>query len=173
MNQSNFADVASMPTGVDLNRINLKYRETLAEILQFGANLHVAYGSAYQPIVVVLHGLDKIADASHSTHRGAARSVPTPPRARGAHVTRNSNLFHVVEPMLCRALAVLRDGLEQHRKRTGSPYVLCASLWGEDAEKEPPGYYYIVKRWCDEKGLYVCGRDGVVRWAPGVDRRAG
>ena len=88
-------------------------------------------------------------------------------------MTRNSNLFHVVEPMLCRALAVLRDGLEQHRKRTGSPYVLCASLWGEDAEKEPPGYYYIVKRWCDEKGLYVCGRDGVVRWAPGVDGRAG
>jgi hypothetical protein len=42
-----------------------------------------------------------------------------------------------------------------------------ATLWGENAEREPPGYYYIVKRWCGGAGMFVCGSDGVVRWVPG------
>ena len=150
MNQSNFADVhtvsSNFPPAFDLNKINLKYRETLGDIIEFGASLHVAYGSSYQPLVVAIHGVDKIVDASYAL---AAR--------------RRSK----VEQQLCRALAVLRDGLDQHQKRTGSPYVLVATLWGENAEREPPGYYYIVKRWCGGAGMFVCGSDGVVRWVPG------
>ncbi len=162
MNQSNFARAASVPAGFDLHRVNLKYRETLQDIIQFAANLHLAY-TGYQPMVVVLHGLDQVVDASLATLSvapmnslfGAGGKVGS-----GGKGGRSSRLSGTVEPLLCRAMAILRDALDHHAKRTGSPYVLCATLHGEDARSEPPRYFYFVSRWLED--LYECDRDGLV-----------
>ena len=162
MNQSNFTNAASVPAGFDLHRVNLKYRETLQDIIQFGANLHLAY-TGYKPIVVVLHGLDQIVDASHATLSvapmnglyGASGKVGS-----GGKGSRSSRLSGSVEPLLCRALAIVRDALDHHAGRTGSPYVLCATLHGEDARSEPPRYFYFVSRWLED--LFECDRDGAV-----------
>jgi hypothetical protein len=162
MNQSNFATTASVPAGFDLHRINLKYRETLQDIIQFGANLHLAYTS-YQPMVVVLHGLDQIVDASHAALSVAPMHGMFGAGGKGGSSGkggRSSRLSGSVEPLLCRALAVLRDALDHHATRTGSPYVLCATLHGEDARSEPPRYFYFVSRWLED--LYECDRDGSV-----------
>ena len=170
MNQSNFANAASFPAGfgLDLHRVTLKYRETLQDIIQFAANFHLAY-TGYQPIVVVLHGLDQIVDASYATLSvpttgggpyGGSRGGSGGKMGSAFKGGRSSRLFQMVEPLLCRALAVLRDALEHHAKRTGSPYVLCATLHGEDAQSEPPRYYYFVSRWLEE--LFECNREGVV-----------
>ena len=170
MNQSNFANLANLAGSdgydrldrFDLHRVNLKYRETLQDIIQFGANLHLAYTS-YQPMVVVLHGLDQIVDASHATLSvapthglfGVDGNVGS-----GKKGGRSSRLSGSVEPLLCRALATVRDALDHHATRTGSPYVLCATLHGEDARIEPPRYFYFVSRWLED--LYECDRDGAV-----------
>jgi hypothetical protein len=133
-----------------LHRIHIKYRETLQDIIQFAANLHLEY-TTYKPLVVVMHGLDKMTDAS------VASVVPVGPSG-ASH--KGNRLLQTVEPLLCRALAIMRDALEQHAARTGSPYIVCGTVYGEDAGSEPPRYYYIVSRWLED--VFVCHADGVV-----------
>lgn len=120
-----------------VNRIQIKYVETLYDVIKLGSVLHlVMRQGSERPCVVILHGLDTLVDASH----GISSSLASVSSGGG----RNKQGRHVVESLLCRALAVVVDAVENTRKTKRA--IVCATLWSENVDT-PPRYFFFVSRW--------------------------
>jgi len=151
--------VSSLLDGVEngasvVNRIQIKYVETLYDVIKLGSVLQLVMRQGMQgsgrPCVVILHGLDTVVDASH----GISASLANLPGGSG----RNKQGRHVVESLLCRALAVVQDAIDNTRGTCLS--VLCATLWSECID-DPPRYFFFVSRWLKNMyGMYKCDERG-------------
>lgn len=127
-----------------VNRIQIKYVETLQDIIRLGSVLHLMMrqgrGSenmgSTRPCVVVLHGLDRIVDASHGISSSLAVMPGGGPRGKPSR--------YIVELLLCRAMAIVKDAVENTSGNHSS--ILCATLWSECIE-DPPRYFFCVSRW--------------------------
>jgi hypothetical protein len=137
-----------------VNKIQIKYVETLYDVIKLGSVLHLVMRQGMQgserPCVVILHGLDTIVDASH----GISSSLANLSSGGG----KNKQGRHVVESLLCRALAVVKDAVDNTRGTCTS--IVCATLWSECIE-DPPRYYFFVSRWLKNMyGMYKSEEKG-------------
>lgn len=137
-----------------VNRIQIKYVETLYDVIRLGSVLPLVMRQGQQGserhCVVILHGLDKIVDASH----GISSSLANVSGAEG----RNKQGRHGVESLLCRTMAIMKDAVENTRRKGLS--ILCATLWSESMDN-PPRYYFFVSRWLKSMyGMYLSEKLG-------------
>ncbi|WPT17661.1 hypothetical protein PSENEW3_00005663 [Picochlorum sp. SENEW3] len=149
MKESDSGIIGSMREGI-LDRVRIKYVETLYDVIRLGSALHMLEVQQYgtMPRMILFHGLERIVDSSHAI-------IPRLLGQRGGNENRAHSSAVTVEILLCRALAIVADALTYHERYEDVP-VLGATCLSQSMQ-EPPRFYYVLKRWLHTMyGCYPC-----------------